>query len=57
MLGFFIAREHRLKAVMLLLVLAVAGLIAGIATGVFEHNNRQYKVPPHQAADREPGGA
>ncbi|HVZ30712.1 MAG TPA: hypothetical protein VG839_09990 [Asticcacaulis sp.] len=41
MLGFMINPAHFFKVLAVVLGLAVIGLIAGIATGVFEHNNRE----------------
>lgn len=49
MLGFFLKPEHRLPALVIVMGLAIAALIYGIATGVFEHNNREALRAERQA--------
>lgn len=41
MLGFFVNPAHVLKVLAFALGLAVIALVVGIATGAFEHNNRE----------------
>lgn len=52
MLGFFVKPAHFMTVLAIALIVAVAALIVGINTGVFEHNNRAALKQERDAAAR-----
>jgi hypothetical protein len=55
MFGFMIKSPHFMKVLAVALGLAVLGLIVGISTGSFEHNNRAaLKLERDSAAQAQP---